>query len=343
MKLGFRDIAPFLARPDPAVRMVVIYGPEAGLVQERAQLLTPHYIDMPADPMAITGFTGTQIEQDPAAFLDETQSISLLGPTRRLLKITQAEDGCTPVLKDYLANPNPDIFVMVLAGNLSPKSLLRLLAEKDSKSVALPCYVENEQELQGFIAQFLQSEGYTADKETTGFLASNLIGDRLLARRQLEKILLYKGVQDKRITVDDVRAAIPDLAQQTLDDVVYSAFDANWPVLFRALDGLLGENTSFMLILRSLQNHARRLEQVHMLMAEGQSLDIAMKSLHPAVFFKVESQFKGHIGQWSIPRLQLLQQGLLALETSLKTYGTDMTAPLLGQWLLQNMSLPKAA
>ena len=147
----------------------------------------------------------------------------------------------------------------------------------------------------------------------------------------------------RQITYADAQEAIPDLSMHTLDDVVYAAFEKRWPELYRALDMLWAENVSFMMLLRSIQNHMRRLDKVQRDIASGTPAAQAMKELNPPVFFKLEDSFKRHLNLWPAANLMQLQSDLLDLETQLKTYGTDMTAPLFGQWLLQHMSLAKAA
>lgn len=343
MKLTYRDIAGFLARPNPQTAVIVVYGPESGLVQERGTLLLSKLLPDVKDPLAVVTMDSDTLAKDPMTFLDEANSVSLLGPARRVIKISPAEDDCTAALKDYAANPNPDVTIIALAGNLSPRSSLRVWAEKDPKAVALPCYVENAQELQGFITDTLRQEGIAVDSRTAAFLSTNLVGDRMIARRQLEKLVTYKGPQPSALTMDDVVEAIPDLSLQTLDDIVYAAFSAKWTALYKALDVLFGENTSFMLVLRSLQNHARRLELVHEKMSTGQNFDDVVKSIHPPLFYKLVPQFRQQLNQWSPARLQILQADMLELESDLKTYSGDLSNTLLGQWLLTHMSLVEAA
>lgn len=343
MKLAWRDIKPFVTRPDPAMSLVLVYGPDQGLVQERTGLILPHYVSDAGDPLAVTSLSAGKIADEPSIFWDESQSVSLLGPSKRVLKITDADDDkIAPILQEYLNAPNPDICVIAIGGNLGPRSALRKLAETKKNAVALPCYVDDKGSLQDFIREFCQENGFTADRDALAYLSANLVGDRLLARRQMEKLILYMG-QTRQITYGDAQEAIPDLSLHTLDDVVYAAFEKRWPELYRALDMLWAENVSFMMVLRSLQNHMRRLDKVQRDIAKGTPAAQAMKELNPPVFFKLEDSFKRHLNLWPAASLDKLQSDLLELETQLKTYGADMTAPLFGQWLLQHMSLAKAA
>ncbi len=339
MKLGFRDIAPFLSKPDRSLSMILVYGPENGLVQERASDLIPKLIDDVSDPMAITHLSASDVVDNESLLLNELSSVSLLGPAQRVIKISQAGDNLTPTLKEALALNNTDVKIIITTGNLAPKSQLRSLAEKDKKSVALPCYVEDEQQMSQYIATFLRESGCGCDRDALMYLANNLVGDRMLAKRQLEKLVTYAGLKQHLIKIEDVQAAIPDLAGQKIDDVVYASFDGNWSVLFRALDVLLLENISFMLILRSIQNHARKLERVQIDVQNGMGMDQAIKAMQPPIFFKLEKQFRAQLMKWDLLSIQDLQSNMIDLETDLKTYGSELTSALLGQWLIENMTI----
>ena len=39
MKLKFREIEPFVKHPNPAARVILVYGPDAGLIKERAEIM----------------------------------------------------------------------------------------------------------------------------------------------------------------------------------------------------------------------------------------------------------------------------------------------------------------
>ena len=47
-----KDIDAFLARPDPGRPIILLYGPDAGLVHERADALVASAVDDPNDPPA---------------------------------------------------------------------------------------------------------------------------------------------------------------------------------------------------------------------------------------------------------------------------------------------------
>ena len=52
------EIDRFVARPDPAQPIVLVYGPDAGLVRERVDALVKASVDDTSDPFAFVRIEG---------------------------------------------------------------------------------------------------------------------------------------------------------------------------------------------------------------------------------------------------------------------------------------------
>ena len=55
-----KDINSFLARPDPARPIILLYGPDAGLIRERADALMASAVDDPNDPFSLVRLSGDE-------------------------------------------------------------------------------------------------------------------------------------------------------------------------------------------------------------------------------------------------------------------------------------------
>ncbi|MDP1909168.1 MAG: LPS assembly lipoprotein LptE, partial [Hyphomicrobium sp.] len=59
------DVDRFIARPDPALPIVLVYGPDAGLVRERVDALVKASVDDPNDPFAFVRIEGEDLSGNP--------------------------------------------------------------------------------------------------------------------------------------------------------------------------------------------------------------------------------------------------------------------------------------
>ena len=79
MKVKAREAERSVARPDPDIRIFLIYGPDSGLVRERAQTLARALVPDPDDPFAVTRLTEEDLKADPASLADSLAALSLTG------------------------------------------------------------------------------------------------------------------------------------------------------------------------------------------------------------------------------------------------------------------------
>ncbi|HEX4506777.1 MAG TPA: DNA polymerase III subunit delta, partial [Alphaproteobacteria bacterium] len=66
MKLQGAAIERFLGKPDPAIRAVVVYGGDEGLVRERAARLGKTVVPDLNDPFQVAVLAGDALTGDPA-------------------------------------------------------------------------------------------------------------------------------------------------------------------------------------------------------------------------------------------------------------------------------------
>lgn len=337
MKLSFREIEPFVKKPDPAARVILVYGPDAGLVCERAETMGKTVVSDLNDPFNVATLSGDILADDPARLSDEAGAISMMGGDR-LVRVMGAGDKVANLVKDYLENPSDSAVVIIESGDLGPRSSLRKLCETSPAAAAVPCYIEDERDIGRLIVNMMQQEQITISSDAIQALASNIVGDRQKARREIEKLLIYKGKDTSPISYEDVQAAIGDAGAITLDELVYAVAGGQAGTALAAYNKLVHEDVSFIVILRSVQNHFRKLHLACGYMESGLSVDQAAGKLKPPLFFKVAPQFKAQMQRWNLRTLSTALSRLSELEAQCKTTGAPVTT-LCGQALLSISSI----
>jgi DNA polymerase-3 subunit delta len=343
MKLSFRDIEPFLKTMNPAVRAVLVYGPDSGLVQERAAILGRQVVADLNDPFNVAHLTGSIISEDPARFSDEANAQSLMGG-RRLVRISSASNDITPALKTWLkGSPDSGCVVVIEGGDLRPKDALRKLCEELPNAAALPCYVEDERNIATLVRDTLRERGLAIQSDASAWFAASIKGDRMRVRMELEKLILYmdgynsdaaQKAQQKTVTLEDVKNSSGDAGIQSIDDLIYAFAGRNPQQSLQSFSRLTAEGVATIAIIRSLQNHILRLHSVKSLMeTHGQGLEEAMKTLQPPVFFKQADQFAAQLRLYSLTRLRTMLIELNDLEAKTKQSGVPADT-LIGHFLL---------
>ncbi len=341
MKVGARQADGFCKAPPKACGVLVIYGPDQGQVKDRARAACVSVLDPPDDPFRVADLTMADLAETPSRLMDEAATLDLMGG-RRLVRLRGATDACAAGVKAVVeADLAADCLVVVEAGELGPASKLRKLAEQAPNAAAVPCYLPDAGGIARFIADSLAAAGLGVDRDAEQALVDNLIGDRDIARRELEKLALYMGGgSETRVGLADVEAVIGDMRDRTLDDAVFAACDGDMATANRVCERLIAEGTSEVAILRAAQRHLMRLMEAASAVAAGQSPDQAMAKLRPPVFFKLQDRFRRQMDRWRRQSLLNALERLAEAEAQCKRTGMP-AATLTSRVLFQIASLAR--
>lgn len=324
MKIATRDIDAFIKSPPKAARVILVYGPDSGLMKERIKALGLTVVSDLNDPFNVAVLDGDALLDDPARLPDEANAMSMMGGDR-LVRITGAGDKLTPLLKDYLDDASASALVLIEGDDLGARSALRKLCEGAQNAAAVPCYVEDERSLSRFVRDMAAQDNLQIEPDAVHWLSTNIQGDRARARSEMEKLILYKGRSNGTvITLDDVLAICGANGAVNMDDLVHAVGMGQAQQALQHWGKLNEEGINFIVTLRSLQNHFKRLHQARWAVDTGASADQAMKGLSPPVFFKYQGAFRGQLQRWRFASIQKVLEKLMLLEADCKKTGAPV-------------------
>src|SRR6516165_11741763 len=139
---GF-EVDKFLARPHQPI--VLVFGPDAGLVRERAEALVRISVDDPKDPFQLARLDGDDLAGEPTRLVEEANTIPLFGG-RRAGWVKAGARNFAPAVEALLDDPlfaaARECRVVIEAGDLRRNAPLRVLCERAKNATALPCYAD---------------------------------------------------------------------------------------------------------------------------------------------------------------------------------------------------------
>jgi DNA polymerase-3 subunit delta len=313
------QVESFLRRPDPQISAVLLYGPDSGLVRERADMLARSICPDLQDPFRVAELTPAGLGADPARLADETAQISLMGG-RRVVRVRDAGDTLAPLFARFLGDSRGDALTVVEAGDLPGRAALRRVFDEAPRGAAIGCYPDSARDLAAVIRESFATRHVTASRDAVDFLVQYLGGDRLLTRSELEKLTLYAG-EGGRVDLDDVRAVTTDSAALSLDDAVLAAAEGDAMALDRALGRVFQEGESAVSVIRALLRHLQRLHVLAVRLAGGGSIDEAIRAARPPIFFKQQDSWRRQLQRWSEARLRLALDRVAEAEFRMKQTG----------------------
>src|SRR6201992_2390012 len=116
-----KEIDAFLARPDPARPIILLYGPDAGLVRERADALLASAVDDPNDPFSMVRLDGDELSAEPSRLVDEAMTGPLVG-RRRAIRVRAGSRSFASGIDALADSPIKDCRIVIEGGDFRPGS-----------------------------------------------------------------------------------------------------------------------------------------------------------------------------------------------------------------------------
>lgn len=296
--LKANDIDRFIANPPVDGAVVLIYGPDTGLVSERATLLVAKASEGNEDPFNLVKLDASDITSDPDRLIDEVLTIPLFGG-RRILWIRDAGGkSLDAAIKPVLKLDDSPTFVVVEAGDLKKGTGLRKLIESDRRAVALPCYADTDRGIDHLIDQEIRDAGLTISREARAALHNLLGGDRMASRGELKKLCLYAHGKGK-IESNDVEEIIGDASAFELTELIDAAALGDLSTLDHGLERLTAAGSNASVIAGRALKHFQDLHRMRADLDRGKSAQQIVDGHRPPVFFKRKTAYVQQIQIWS--------------------------------------------
>ncbi len=299
---------------------VLLYGQDQGLVLAAASALRQATFQEEFADFNLETFFGGDLNAE--RFLGSCQSYPFLA-SRRLVLLKDADQLSTAmnqVVVQYLKRPSPSTLLLVLAGNLEAKSVLRKGFEASSDGWCIPFYPLEGRELRQWLAVQLQQEGFQADEDALHYLCEHLAGDTRNSRQELEKLILFMGDQ-RRVRLDDVLAMVGETTTYSGFGLAAAITAGQLQEALAILDKLLESGEEPIALLGVISQRLRRLGLCGEGLAQGKDPKGLAAQLQ--IFWKEQTLFFAQ--SRTIPARRLADGLLYCLEADRQLKGGSET------------------
>lgn len=283
----------------------LVFGPNTGLVHERARALAHRSVPDPTDSFQLVRLEGDDIAGDPMRLVDEAGTIGLFGG-KRSLWVRAGSKNIAPALQPLLATPSQDATVVVEAGDLAARNPLRTAVEGSRNGMSLPCYADEGRDLAGLVDGMLREAGVSIARDARDAVLDLVGADRLLTRREIEKLVVY-ATPGQTITLADIEAIMADASALAADSVIDAAFTGHLAAMDAGVTRLFAEGDDAGMVAASALRHAMTLHKTRVAIDRGTPADTAI--LQARVFYKRKAAFQRQLTLWSPTALE----GVIAL------------------------------
>ncbi len=290
-----------LARPDTGTTSFLLYGPEAGLVLDRAASLARLLSQRNKPNAEIVRLDERDLADDPDRLTVEVQTISMFAGYKVVWVRIGAQFDVDLMIE--LIKGGHEAFLIVEASNLRPADKLRKLFESADGAAALPCYGDTARDVVPLIEAEVARRSASITPEAKSMIIALIGSDTALARSEIAKLVLFAG-EGAQIDTRHVEAIIADNGDLALDHLAQATADKAADRALRQLDRLGAAGTSAQAGLAALVRHFERLHRVIVEIDAGTPSAHALAGVRPPLSFKQRDALTRHARAWRRGRIQ---------------------------------------
>lgn len=295
------EVDAVLSRIDPLRPVILLFGPDSGLVRERAQAYLRRAQAGSDDPFGLIRLDGDELAGNPVRLIEEASTVALFGG-RRVISLRTGAKNIVPALEPVLAAPPSDAIIVIEAGDLKRGAPLRALGESSPSVAAIACYADTDRDISRLIDTMVAEAGVSIERDARADLMALLGGDRLASRGEIAKLILY-ATGDTRITGAHIRAIVGDASNLALDDIADAALSGNGREAASTFAKAMGEGIRPDAVLGATARAAQALHVLRLNVESGGSVERAIDSARPAIHFRRKPLVEAALRNWTAARL----------------------------------------
>ena len=250
------------------------------------------------------------------SFFESIQSKSFF-EKEKLIIISRVSDKIKNIIEEIIEKNIEDIKIVLNSGILEKKSKLRSLFEKNKNTICVPFYADSNQDLSKIINNFFKEKKIIISQEKINLLIDRCRGNRQNLRNELNKIDCFVK-NKKNINIDQIMKLTKLAENYNASELIDSYLAAN----FKKTINILNENNfsieDCILITRTLLVKSKRLYKLLLEINNNKSIEEAISSFNPPIFWKDKEIVKQQIKNWSLNRTENLIYKTNKLELLIK-------------------------
>ena len=294
----------FLQRPLRDNRLYLVYGPDRGLVSERAGQIAAKTGVALDDPFSLIKLDASDLQQSPGRLLDEVNTIGLFGGEKLVwIRASGTEKTLVESFSTLAQQPPDGSYVIIEAGDLKKGTGVRKIGETARSVVAIACYSDDARALNGLIDHELGQEGLRITPAARQRLNEALGGDRIASRNEIRKLALYcRGLA--MIEEEHVSEIVGDASAISVDDAIDAVLKGDVDGLQHAIRKITASKTAIFLVLQACLKQFQLLDLMRAEMDDRrQQPSQVIATLGRHLHFRRKPLVEAALKTWTLPAI----------------------------------------
>ena len=224
---------------------------------------------------------------------------------KKVAIINEATDKIIKKFEDLFSKNFESTTIIVLSEILDKKSKLRNLFEKENKTICIPCYLDNERDLQVIADLEFKKNKLKVSREIINLLIEKSNFDRNNLRNEIEKIISFAHNKNK-IELDDIKNLINFSGEYKSDILINECLCGNISEYKKIISELYVNTINQVSLLRIFSYKIHRLLKIKEQENEVNNLETLINNSRPPIFWKEKPLIKKQLSIWSLVDLKAI-------------------------------------
>ena len=245
----------------------------------------------------IYNYEENEILKNERDFFDKVLTHSFF-EKEKLVIISRSTDKIYKIAEELIDKSINDVTIIFISNRLEAKSKLRKLFEKNSKSVCIAFYPDNNKTLSIIVNNFFKKIKISVSQEIINTIIEKSNGNRQQINNELSKVENFL-INKKKIELNDIKKLINASINDNVNDLVDFCLAKNKNKTIRMINESNFSKEDTVLILRTFLNKTKRLMKLKISIQNDKNLDNAISNYKPPIFWKEKDIVKEQLKNWT--------------------------------------------
>ena len=275
--------------------MFLLYGENYGLKKEIQELiiLGSKKID---NSLEVILTYENDVLSNLDNFFNTVYSDSLFSK-KKIMTINNCSDKILKHLEEIKEKNPENIILIIFSDVLEKKSKLRNFFEKNISAPCIPCYLDNNKDLESIIIKSMNASKISLSRETINLLIEKSNNDRNNLKNEIEKIKSF-ALNKKKIELDEIKSLINFTGEYKSDILINECLCGNIAQYKKILSEIYMNTINQIFMLRILNNKIQKLIKMKEVEENFTSIDNLINSEKPPIFWKDKPNIRKQLSIW---------------------------------------------
>ena len=293
----------------------LLYGENIGLKKDIRESIKT-VISQQDTNIELLSLDETSIINNEEDFYNSIYSGSLFS-NKKIITINNGTDKIFKQINYIIDTSLENVFIIIFSDILGKKSKLRNFFEKNLKTLCIPCYLDNDKDLEIIANTELKKNNITLSRESINLLIEKSNNDRSNLKNEIEKIKSFL-LNKKKIEIDEIKSIINFSGEYKSDNLINECLCGNILQYKKILSELYMNTINQIFLIRILSNKIQRVQKMKEIETYYNSLDSLLNACKPPIFWKEKSIVKRQLTIWSLNNLKKAMHEINVIEVLCK-------------------------